>query len=53
LLVLRIKEFGAAKSGDIGLLNRERIPVGGRNYSQTPSLPEKAEGFTMRSVAGY
>jgi hypothetical protein len=29
----------------------ERIPVGRRNYKYSPSLPEKAEGFTMRPYA--
>jgi hypothetical protein len=32
-----------------GPVDRERIPAGRRNYNWTPSLPEKAKGFTKRS----
>ena len=32
-----------------GAVDRERIPAGRRNYKWTPSLPEKAGGFTKRS----
>ena len=31
------------------IVDRERIPAGERNYEWALSLPEKAEGFTMRS----
>jgi hypothetical protein len=34
-----------------GAVDRERIPVGERNYKWAFSLPEKAEGVTMRSSA--
>ena len=30
-------------------VGRERIPAGKCNYNWTPSLPEKAKGFTKRS----
>jgi hypothetical protein len=34
---------------DDGVVDRERIPAGRRNYNWIYSLPEKAEGCTIRS----
>jgi hypothetical protein len=57
LLGICTRDFVAIKSERIicqeirqrGTVDRERIPAGRRNYDLTPSLPEKAAGFTKRS----
>jgi hypothetical protein len=41
--------FRNNKRINIMTVEQERIPAGRRNYDWTPSLPEKAKGFTKRS----